>query len=90
MSDDDTTFESRVNPSDDAPTRERRAHTWVQRERMAWVALAATIASIAAGVWLRMEGVITNGQWVLGTMLLFFIGGKSLVEAFATVKGGPK
>jgi hypothetical protein len=23
-------------------------------------------------------------------VLLFFIGGKSLVEAFATVKGGPK
>lgn len=87
MSDDDsTTFDSRVNKSDDAPTKERREHTWKQRERMAWCALVATIASMGAGVWLRMEGVITNGQWVLGTMLLFFIGGKSLVEAFASVK----
>jgi hypothetical protein len=87
MSEDETSFDAREKATDDAPTRERRAHAWIQRERMAWVAIAATVASMAAGVWLRLEGVITNGQWVLGTVLLFFIGGKSLVEAFVTIKG---
>ena len=92
MADDTTLFLAQADPTDDAHTRERRAHTWRERERMAWWCMFGIIVSmfvpLAVAVNEISGRVIENGQWVLGVALLTFIGGKAAVEGFVSVKGG--
>ena len=86
-----TFFTAMENPKDDPPTKERRAHTWRERERMAWWCMFGILVSMFVPLAVEMKDVsgrvIENGQWVLGVALLTFIGGKAAVEGFVAVKG---
>lgn len=85
-----TMFTAYHDPKDDAPTRERRAHTWRERERMAWWCMFGILVSMFVPLAVELKDVsgrvIENGQWVLGVALLTFIGGKAAVEGFVAVK----
>lgn len=86
-----TMFTASHDPKDDPPTRERRAHTWRERERMAWWCMFGILVSMFVPLAVELKDVsgrvIENGQWVLGVALLTFIGGKAAVEGFVAVKG---